>query len=139
MIEAVPTPIVGNPFEVLVAAACVLSGLPHLIRGSAPGSLDRALPHGFVRLWGVELVVGGLLILVGLVTRRMRVERAGLHLLGLAALAYAVALAAATRSSGSVAAGLTAATGLAALARATVLTAAIRVSDVLRRGERRRG
>jgi hypothetical protein len=124
VVNATPAPLLGNPFEVLIGALCVFSGLPSLLNGPRPTSIEALLPPGVARVWGAELVIGGLLIVVGVLTRRHRIERAGLFQLGPAAIAYGLAIMFVLGWSGAVAGAVLAAFGTACLARGLVLAAA---------------
>lgn len=117
----------GNPFEVLVGGLCVFSGFPSLVIGPSPTSIEALLPPGLVRLWGAELVLGGLLIVIGVLTRRHRIERAGLFQLGPAAVAYGLAIVFVGGFGGAVAGAVLLSFGLACLARGIVLAAADRM------------
>ena len=78
-----------NPFEVALCAMCVLGGLPILINGPTPGSVQEALPELWVHLWGLLLVVSGGLVGGGHAMRRLGLEKLGLWPLFYGALVYA--------------------------------------------------
>lgn len=69
--------------EVFLAILSILSGLPTVISGGslAPKTM-QALPQWTVILWGLVLAVGGSLALTGIGMRAIRIERAGVLLLG---------------------------------------------------------
>lgn len=131
ILNAVPAPLMGNSFEVFTAALCLVSGLPTLLAGPTPTSLEALLPPVLVRVWGGELVIGGALIVAGVLTNRHRLERAGLVQLGPASLAYGIALLVALKLAAAVAAGLTVALALTCAARWLVLFAADRMRQEL--------
>lgn len=131
VVNAIPAPLLGNPFEIFVGALCVISGLPSLFTGPPAASLEALLPSPLVRLWGAELVVGGLLIVIGVVIEHHRVERLGLMQLGPAAVAYGLAIVFVVGVGGIAAAGVLIAFGLACLARSVVLLAAARMRSEL--------
>lgn len=133
LLNATPAPLLGNPFELFVGALCIISGLPSLIVGPPPTSLQALLPSAVTRLWGAELVIGGALIVIGVLTRRHRIERAGLFQLGPAAIAYGLAVAFVAGTGGAVAAAILLAFGLACLARGAVLWAADRMREEMLR------
>lgn len=58
-----------HPHQVLIAAMCVLTGLPVLLGGPRPGSLTAALPLVLVYAWSATIAVGGALIVAAAITR----------------------------------------------------------------------
>lgn len=127
LLNATPAPLLGNPFEVFIGALCVIAGLPSLFNGPPAESIEALLPKPIVRIWAAELVIGGLLIVVGVISRRHRIERAGLFQLGPAAVAYGVAVVKVVGAGGIAAAAILFAFGLSCLARGLVLWAADRM------------
>ena len=81
----------ANPFELYLTALVILGGLP-LLLGPPPLSLAALLARSWQLLWGLELVVGGVTQLVGVLRARTRLRVAGLLLLGFSSVAYAVAI-----------------------------------------------
>jgi hypothetical protein len=118
-----PLAVLLNPFEIFLGGLCVLSGVPFLLTLSPrPGTLEELLPAWLVFAWGLELVCGGALVVIGVTTERRAVERFGLFLLGPAALVYAIGIIYTARLAGLVAAAIVAAFGLACLLRLVTLT-----------------
>jgi hypothetical protein len=56
-----------HPLQLLVAAMCVLSGVPVLFGGPRPGSVSATLPGPLVLVWAAVLVLGGLAVVVAAV------------------------------------------------------------------------
>lgn len=88
-----------DPFEVLIAGLCVVSGVPLLLFGPSvsPGSVGHLLPTWLMYAWSAALFTGGSSTLIGKVGQRWssmyaRVEQAGMALLAAAAVIYAIAL-----------------------------------------------
>jgi hypothetical protein len=75
----------------LVAYLAIIVGLPILLNPGifAPMSIQSGMPEWLVRIWGVDLLAGGMLSVSGLVSERPRIERAGLALLCAGAAIYA--------------------------------------------------
>lgn len=74
----------SSPFEVLVMAACLISGVSGLFPHERRGVIDQLAEGGAVA-WYIGLIVGGAVVLVGLFLRlptSLLVERVGLLLLG---------------------------------------------------------
>ncbi len=68
-------------------------GLPAALGLVRPTSLSALLPQGWVQIYGVALIVAGIAIVWGLRTGAPRWPcPAGLNLLGISVLAYAVAI-----------------------------------------------
>jgi hypothetical protein len=74
-----------------VAYLVIVSGIPIMIDPSifAPVSVQSALSEWLIRLWGADLLVGGLLSGYGLLGERPRIEQAGLALLAAGSLIFA--------------------------------------------------
>jgi hypothetical protein len=131
LVTTLPLKVVLNPFEVFIAALCVVSGLPLIVHtGSQPGSLQELLPHSFVVLWGVELTLGGTISLIGLLSSQHRVERWGIGILAPAAFAYGIAILVVTGPSGGVAAAVVLGFAFACVVRLAVL---VEVRTAIRR------
>lgn len=75
----------------LVAYLAIIVGLPILVDPGtfAPMSVQTGMPDWLVRIWGADLLAGGLFSVSGLISERPRVERAGLALLCTGAGIYA--------------------------------------------------
>lgn len=106
-----------QPFEVFGAGLCFATGIPLILDGPGPGTINDTLPLFLVALWGVELCLGGFLTLVGLGTGKARVERAGLSFLAASCILYAVVLVWAAWPQALVSGGIILGFGLACLAR----------------------
>jgi hypothetical protein len=130
VVSHTPLPLLLHPFEVFLAFLCVISGLPMLLQVTPrPNSLEALLPAWLVFTWGVILVSGGLLTLVGTVRRSEPWERSGVGVLGFASVAYSIAIFLAVGVGGSVAGAIVLAFGLACWFRYLTLTEAKRVRD----------
>lgn len=106
-----------EPFEVYISALCVVVGGPLLVNGAAPATVEESLPDPLVALWGLELVIGGILTLVGLASDQPRIERGGLTLLAASAGLYALVLVVVAWPAGLFAAGIVLGFALACLRR----------------------
>lgn len=84
-----------NPFQVFLLVLSLAAALPLIAGDSGSASLERELPDVTVTMWGWALLIGSALALIGLWTPAshalfgLTVERAGLILVGGAALIYA--------------------------------------------------
>lgn len=58
----VPVPARRHPHQVFVAALLVVSGIPILLGGPRPGSINETLPAPLVYLWAVVIVAGGAMV-----------------------------------------------------------------------------
>lgn len=85
-----------NPFEVWLLTACVIQGLVVLTHTARPPSVQALLPPWLRLLWGVLLLVGGVLSVAGLYWpdpfTGIEIKRVGLVLAAAGVLAYGVAL-----------------------------------------------
>lgn len=86
-----------NPFEAWILAATAWYGALLLLGATRSTAIQRALPPEFRIAWAVILLAGGLLSLAGLLWLgnpfvAIEVKRFGLVAVGVASLAYAVAL-----------------------------------------------
>lgn len=122
LVLGAPPGIVEAPHPLLLGLLVLLSGGALLLAGgrTAPESLERTLPVWLVLTWGVFLVTGGGLAIMGLLSRgllsrtaAMGLERAGNNLLAPAAIVYGAALLQQAGSQAILAAGLAIAFGLA--------------------------
>lgn len=91
-IRLVPRPTALEPFKLLLAFMCVVSGIPLALHGAAPTTVQAALPPWLVLLWGCELALGGLLTLGGTLGGAWWIERTGLAFLGAASTVYGLIL-----------------------------------------------
>lgn len=80
-----------NPFQVWLLAACVLAGITGIIAPDE-GSVARQLSGGMQLYWYLSLLIGSAIALAGMWWRDpltgVLIERAGLVILGPAALVY---------------------------------------------------
>ena len=98
-----------DPRALFILALCVVSGLPLLIAGAVPGSIESQLDPFWVIVWGLMLTVGSLLSLVGMAWQSptgVVTEQVGSVALGVACVVYAAAIWGATEWSGSVPEGI---------------------------------
>lgn len=79
--------------EAFVALLCALSSLAYIGGAPEPRAVDTLLPDWMRVLWGLYLLVGGVMTLTGLLAGSRRIEKVGLLLLVGPALAYATATA----------------------------------------------
>lgn len=86
--------LVLTSIEAFLAAAAILSGMPVALHPEnlAPTSVLALLPPLAVIGWGVGLMVGGVLTLIGIMGPILRIERAGVFLLGTTAAVYGMAV-----------------------------------------------
>lgn len=56
-----------DPRATFMLALSVMSGVSSLAIAEAPGSLEAALPEWAVLIWGIMLIVGSILALIGMV------------------------------------------------------------------------
>lgn len=82
-----------HDFELFAAVLSIFGGLPLAIGQAEPGSVDALLPSPLVTLWGMVLVIGGTLVILGVVfgAHRKFPDRAfwmRLEAVGLTGLAY---------------------------------------------------
>lgn len=114
--------------EAFVAMLCTLSSLAYIGGAPKPRSVDELLPSWLRTVWGLYLLIGGVMTLAGLIIGRRRTEKVGLILLAGSATAYAAAVIATAGALGIFPAGVTLAFALAFAVRASdrVQRAAIR-------------
>lgn len=105
-----------QPFEIFLALLCMLSGLPLLLNGPGPGTIESHLPPILVNIWAVELVLGGFLTLLGLAFHTL-IEKVGLQFLCAATLVYAIIIARAAWPDSIVTTGILLGFSLACMAR----------------------
>lgn len=120
VLRHLPAALVREPFALWLALVCVLSGSLQLSGLSEPGSVARLLPGLVIKAWNVELLAGGGLTAAGILWGRPRLVVVGLQPLGLAAMAYSVAVAYVGGWRGAFAALITVAFSLACFVKAFV-------------------
>jgi hypothetical protein len=87
-----------HPFQTYMLALSVVSGLPILFGYIGAGSVARELPFWLAFCWGLALFLGSSVALVGSYWRgnaanALTIERAGLALVGSAAIVYGIVIA----------------------------------------------
>lgn len=91
-----PPPATRNPDTVFLIALCLVAGLSQVLSGTEPGTVDALVPTWMALTWGIALIVGATLILVGVFWPQQGtgqlIELVGRSIYGPAALAYAVAI-----------------------------------------------
>ncbi len=121
-----------HPFETYLLVLAAVSGIPLAFGEPNSASIEATLPPLLVTGWGVMLVAGSLLALLGLYWRGhsgtgLLMERAGLVGVGGASLVYAGAtILAAPGWSGAFAAAITSGFGVACFAQARRISTRIR-------------
>jgi hypothetical protein len=122
--EVAPSwPPVRHPFQVLMMAGCVWSGLFGMLGRGTPTSLARVLDFPVLFLWFAALVAcGGLAVAAAITATRdqlwsMLLERLALFVVGPLALVYSVVLTATAGGAGVVAGAWAGGFGLACLVR----------------------
>jgi len=111
-----------QPFEVFGAAFALLVGVPLILKGAQPDSIQDVLPDILVRLWAINLTFGAALTLFGLGKPSQMAEKFGLSLLSSACLVYAIILTYVAWPQGAVAAAIILAFSCAAWARRSSLS-----------------
>jgi hypothetical protein len=115
---------VRHPFQVLMMAGCVWSGVFGMVGRGTPPSLARTLDSPVLFVWFAALVACGALAVAAAITATrdqlwsMLLERLALLVVGPLALVYAAVLTKATGPAGVVAGAWAAGFGLACLVRA---------------------
>jgi hypothetical protein len=127
IVRRLPAAMLGDPFEIFIAFLCFISGVPLAIGNVQPASIEESLPRYLAQAWGIGLVVGSGVVLLGahLAHRELKntrdilsprrgqeIERLGLLLLGYVAVIYAVAIILVGGIAGVVAASITFGFGL---------------------------
>lgn len=113
---ALPVVFYAHPFELALGAALIVNGVRGFT-GSLSPSVDQ-LPQLPLALYLIVSTVGGLGVVLGLVTERKTIERSALYLVAAAYAAYGILLV-----STNGAAGIATATVAAVVAAACVLRA----------------
>lgn len=91
-IHLVERPTALEPWKILLTVLALSGGATLAIQGAAPATVEESLPDWVVFLWGCELIIGSLLILVGSFIGSWFLENNGLWLSGASALVYAMIL-----------------------------------------------
>lgn len=120
--------------QVYILSLCVLSGTLLLIQGRQPGAIEALLPEWVSAAWAVILMVGAAAALFGSywsggragAANSLTVERAGLSLVGAAAIVYGAAIIAVASIPGVLAGAITLGFGWACLKRAVDIGRIIR-------------
>lgn len=86
------SPIATAPEEAFLAFICLVTGFTLLFGKAETPSLEQLLPRWIAYAWAVELMVGGLVVLVGMFGRWVRVEQIGLVTLAFTCPCYALAI-----------------------------------------------
>lgn len=115
--------LIETPFEVLILAVFVLTGVYQLLHGvkASPSTVSALLPYWLLVVWQGTLTLGGAVGLLGRLRAAWQIERAGLVMIGPAALAYALAIAFETGWRGLIAGSIDFMIGVACLIRYKVL------------------
>ena len=93
ILHVLPFNLIEHPFEVLLAAYALISGVPLLLGITSPSSLTKLLPLWGVKVWAGALCLGGATITVGLRKRwYYTTVPSGLSLLGAAFTGYGIAV-----------------------------------------------
>jgi len=124
-----------NPFEVLMLAACLCTGVVGLFEpATTSGAIVSLLPHWQVVTWYCGLVVGGAIGIGGVFSRgisSLAIERAGLIVLTCLTLAYAGAVVAQVGIRGTLPALFTGLFAVACAVRCVYITADLkRMEDI---------
>lgn len=130
-------PVVPDAFEFFMAFLCMLSGAPMALGGPRPNSIEKILPPTLRVIWGLMLLFGGVLVIIGLSLRKrdpstkrvlvgIRVEGAGLLPLAAGAFTFSLVIPVSAGWAGAFASGTYLAFGLACLGRAAEIKVAER-------------
>lgn len=112
-----------HPFQVYLLALCVVSGTPLVLGLVEPRTIEAALPGWLATAWGIFLLTGAAVALVGSYwqgdyANALTLERIGLVLVGSAAVIYGVVIFTVLDWAGFVSACITAGFGVSCLSRA---------------------
>lgn len=112
-----------HPFQTYLLSLCVISGAPMAVGKVTANSIEDKLPQPLVIAWGIMLVSGAAVALIGAYLRgsyatALTLERIGLWSVGGAALAYGVCILAAGNIGSLVVAGIILGFGAACVRRA---------------------
>ncbi len=120
-LRLIPAWALRNPFELFVASLTFMVGVPLLLSGYAPASIQAALGDDVARVWGTTLVIGGLFTTLGLRRTekfgKYEIERAGLALLATTTVIYTIVILDVLGPPGGVAAATNLAFALACVVR----------------------
>jgi hypothetical protein len=136
ILARMPRVLIQETFEVFTAILCISSGLPLALGRITATSIEASVPPMFARVWGIVLLVGAILTLIGLIwanavsgpraLQRMitghRIERLGLLSLAWAGGVYAVSVLLAVGRGGLIASTIILIFALTCLTRAFVLS-----------------
>lgn len=132
-----PLVLLEAQFELLMATFCLVFGPASALNFVRPTSLAALFPPEFLHVYGITLTAAGLAIGWGL---RRGVPQwpvcSGLNLLGVAVVAYAVAIVAVLGLGGAGSAGLFVAVGLLAWLRSFTISTSLREKAALAREAR---
>lgn len=84
-----------DPYPMLIAFGTSLAGLIQLAFWEFSPTVTRTLGEGWVVVWSVAMLIGGILVITGFYRGHVQQEILGLSWLGLAQVVYAVCQAAA--------------------------------------------
>ena len=117
LLKYLPKAVLQHPFELLLAGMCLLSSIQHFLSNSPTNPLEILLPAIVTTTWNIFLGIGGVLVFFGVGRGYYYLERAGLSLLGPAAVVYAIVLGVYIGSTAYISIGVLTAFGLACLVR----------------------
>jgi hypothetical protein len=127
----------ADPRAVFILALSAFSGMIALLIHSAPATLEALLPRWGVVLWGLLLVVGSVMTLVGMVFQSVNgiiAEQLGSVIVGVTTVFYSVLYLVVLHAAALQTVGIILAYGLSCFLRWVQLQALINESD--RRGQR---
>lgn len=127
-----PLGTLDRPIESFVAVLCIIAGVTQLVGVAEQQSVTSSLPTAVVNLWSVQLMVGGLLVVVSVWRGDRRTERAGLLLLGNSALVYAICALAFLGTRSIYTACITVAFAIAVALRALIISILLQLELALR-------
>lgn len=112
-----------HPFQTFMHLLCVVSGIPLVLGVATPNSVRAELPDWIGFMWGLSLLMGSVLALVGSFwqgdyTNGLTIERIGLIISGAAAAMFGVVLLSFAGAPALVSACLTFGFGIACIVRA---------------------
>lgn len=127
-----PLGALDRPIESFVALLCVVAGLTQLAGLGEQQSVEASLPHLVTQLWSLELVGGGVTVVISVWRADRRGERAGLVLLGVAAIVYAICALSFLGTRSIYTAAITIAFALAVCIRVIVISILLQLERALR-------
>ena len=122
---ALPVVFYAHPFELALGAALIVNGVRGFT-GSLSPSVDQ-LPQLPLALYLIVSTVGGLGVVLGLVTERKTIERSALYLVAAAYAAYGILLVSTNGAAGIATATVAAVVATACLLRASAIAKTERV------------